>query len=124
MSELQLRRRATTLDGTSLGFTIVNVTGTYSPATSGTVTFTLTQPMANNDVILLPSPTIATLAAGAFSVALAANDDITTTPQGVLWGVTENISGCQPRDYFITVSSTSAPTVDISTLMPGPIGWT
>lgn len=123
MRELQRRRPATTRDGTTLGFSSVTVTGTYSPSTSGTITFTLTQPMANNDVILLPDPIIVTLSSGTFSTTLSANDDTATVPQGVLWGVTENITGCQPRDYFITVSAAAAPTVDISTLMPGQIGW-
>lgn len=108
---------------TSPGFTLVTVTGSYGTSAAGTVTFTLTQPMANADAILLPDPIVVTLAASAFSQALAANDDTATIPQGVLWAVTENIDGSQPRDYFITVPS-ALTTIDISTLMPGQIGWT
>lgn len=108
------------------GFTEVVVTGSYpqengAPA-QGTLTFTLTQPMANG-VTVPPSPITVTLAEdGTFTVVLLANDDAATVPQGVRYGVTEQITGAQPRDYFIVVSHETSP-VDIATLMPGEGGW-
>lgn len=108
-----------------MAFTTVTVTGTYdvqgNPA-SGTLTFTLTAPMSNSNVSVVPQPIRVTLANGSFSVSLYANDDTATVPQGVSWGVTEQISGAQPRDYFITVPSADG-TVDISTLTPAGLGW-
>lgn len=110
-----------------MAFTKVTVVGTYEsgpghPA-AGTITFTLTQPMENSNVIVPAEPVAATLdASGHFTVELFANDDAETIPQGVQYGVTEQITGAQPRDYFIIVSHASSP-VDISTLMPGEPGW-
>lgn len=111
----------------STGFTQVLLTGSFTtggqPA-SGTLTFTLTQAMASGGSLQPPAPVTVTLdAEGSFSIALAANDDPTTVPQGVRYGVTEQIVGAQPRDYFITIPHTAA-TVDLSTLMPGEQGWT
>lgn len=109
------------------GFTEVVVTGTFTdeegqPA-AGTLTFTLTQPMASNDVTVPPKPVVVTLdEQGRFSVTLFANDDEETVPAGVRYGVTEEIVGAQPRDYFILVSHALSP-VDISTLMPGGTAW-
>jgi hypothetical protein len=109
------------------GFTEVVVNGTYAtengePA-QGTLTFTLTQPMANG-VTTPPNPITVTLKEdGSFTVVLFANDDTGTVPQGVRYGVTEQITGAQPRDYFISVSHETSP-VDIATLMPGEGGWT
>jgi hypothetical protein len=91
---------------------------------SGTLTFTATQAMTNGDVVLPPSPVTVTLDEdGHFSLTLAANDDAATVPQGVQYGVTEQIAGAQPRDYSIVVPHATNP-VDISTLMPGEQGWT
>lgn len=110
-----------------MSFTTVTITGTFEsqpgvPA-SGQLTFTLTQAMANADVVLPAAPLKVTLDEhGHFSVGLAANDDTGTEPQGVLYGVTEEIIGAQPRDYFIAVSHEATP-VDLSTLMPGVPGW-
>jgi hypothetical protein len=86
------------------GFTLVTLTGTFQtggePAT-GTLTFTLTQPMQDGDSILPASPVTVSLDEnGRFSVVLAANDDPATVPQGVQYGVTEQVVGAQPRDYL------------------------
>jgi hypothetical protein len=43
-------------------------------------------------------------------------------PQDTQYGVTEQLTGAQPRDYYIRVSHEASP-VDISTLMPGETGW-
>jgi hypothetical protein len=108
-------------------FTLVRVTGTFTgqagqPA-SGTVTFTLTQPMSNGNVIVPPQPIVAILnSAGHFSVWLYANDDPETVPQGVQYGVTEQIVGAQPRDFYIAVSREQNP-VDLSALTPAEPGW-
>ncbi len=110
-----------------MSFTTVVVEGTFKTSAgqsaTGTLTFTLTQPMVNSDVSVQPSPIIVTLnGSGHFSTTLYANDDEGTLPQGVQYGVTEQITGAQPRDYFILVSHSTNP-VDISTLMPGEPGW-
>jgi hypothetical protein len=106
------------------GFSEVTITGNYGVGAAGTVTFTLTLPMANGGQIMLPAPIIAQVVNGLFSVQLAANDDALTVPPGTFWGVTEQIAGAQPRDYFITVPSASAGgSIGIDTLMPGQVGW-
>lgn len=111
-----------------MSFTSVTVVGTFhdqtgSPA-SGTLTFTLTQPMQNGDVIVDPQPVVVTLdSSGHFSTVLLANDDSATTPVSVQYGVTETLAGAQPRDYFVVVSQATSP-VDLSTLMPAGRGWT
>lgn len=111
-----------------MAFTKITVTGAYQDGLGdplqGALTFTLTQAMTNSGVTIPPEPVTVQLATGRFAVALAATDDAGTVPQGVVYGVTEAIIGGQPRDYFI-VAPAAAPggTVDISTLMPGPVGW-
>lgn len=86
-----------------MAFTQITVTGTYDSSANGSVTFTLTQPMANSDEIASVTPIVATVAAGALSQVLNANTDPTTVPQGVVYGVTEVLTGYAPRDYFIEV---------------------
>lgn len=110
-----------------MAFTPVTVEGTFKSSAgqsaAGTLTFTLTQAMVNGGVSVPPSPIIATLdGSGHFSTVLYANDDEATVPQGVQYGVTEQVTGAQPRDYFILVSHATTP-VDLSTLTPGEPGW-
>lgn len=112
-----------------MAFTAIVITGTFESesgaAASGTLTFTLTRAMANSDVVIAPAPIVVTLdGSGHFSTTLLANDDASTVPQGVQYGVTEQITGAEPRDYFITVPSGLGGTVDISTLVPGGPAWT
>ena len=99
-----------------MAFTMVTLTGNYGASASGTLTFTLTQAMANADQILVPAPLTVTLASGEFSQELASNLDPATTPQGVMWGVTEQVTGAQPRDYVIElptiVDETNGSTTD------------
>ncbi len=87
------------------GFTVPIVTGNYGTAASGgTVTFTPTGPMANNNVMLPPLPIVVTLSGtGTFSQALQSNGDVGTVPQGIQWGVTESIPSAPSRDYNISV---------------------
>jgi hypothetical protein len=106
----------------AVAFTSVTVTGSYGEAPGGTITFTLCQPMTNQNVIAPAEPIVVTLTGGTFSQELLANNDPGTVPQGVWYGVTEQIAGCQPRDYFISVPAAAA-TVDISTLMPATPAW-
>lgn len=112
-----------------MAFTAITVTGTFEsesgvPA-SGTLTFCLTEAMENTNVIIPPEPIVVTLdGSGHFSQALLANDNSGTVPQGVMYGVTEQVTGAEPRDYFIAVPSGLGASVDISTLMPGGTGWT
>jgi hypothetical protein len=111
----------------ALEFTEITVTGSFvtqagRPA-AGTVTFTLTQAMSNGDVTVPADPITVNLdSEGQFSTILLANDDPGTTPQGVQYGVTEQVTGAQPRDYFILVSRSTNP-VSLSSLMPGEAGW-
>jgi hypothetical protein len=111
-----------------MAFTAIQVTGTYqsesgAPA-SGTLTFQLTQAMENTNVVITPSPIVVTLdSSGHFTQTLLANDDAGTVPPGVMYGVTEQVTSAEPRDYFITIPSGLGGTVDISTLMPGAPGW-
>ena len=111
-----------------MAFTLITVTGTYNTqagaAAAGSIIFTLTKAMENGDVIISPSPITVTFdSSGAFSTVLLANDDAGTVPSDVQYGVTEMITGAQPRDYFITVPSGLGTSVDISTLTPGGVGW-
>ena len=106
-----------------MAFTQIPVTANYGTGTAGTVTFTLTMAMENSNLTMLPAPIVATVTNGALSQTLAANDDTATVPQGAKWQVTENIAGCEPIDYTITLSTTMAAGVDLSTLRPGAQGW-
>ncbi len=108
-------------------FTTVTLTGTFhnqkGEPGAGTLTFTLTRPMQNGDIVVPAQPVSVGLnGEGKFTVGLLANDDPATVPQGAQYGVTEQIENAQPRDYFIIISHSEA-TVDISTLMPGEMGW-
>lgn len=110
-----------------MSFTPVEVAGTFHTQTgqpsAGTITFTLTQAMENGNVVVPPEPVTVTLdSSGHFATSLLANDDPETVPQGVQYGVTEQITGAQPRDYFIQLSRSTSP-VDISTLVPSEPGW-
>jgi hypothetical protein len=104
--------------------TLIAVTGKYANADGtaavGTVTFVLSEPIANSDVIYHQLPQTNTLSGtGAFSQTLVANDDSATSPTGSFYTVTENISDAPQRVYSIVVASASPHgTVDISTLMP------
>lgn len=88
-----------------MAFTMITITGNYGASATGSLTFTLTQAMANSGQIVVPTPLTLTLVNGAFSTSLQSNVDPATTPQGVVWGVTEEISGAGARDYFIEVPS-------------------
>lgn len=117
-----------TLDLPDLGgFTTVTVTGSYGiqgDAPEGTVTFTLTQSVSNGGLTVLCAPLIVELDAdGGLSVVLVATDDAGTAPAGVWYGVTEQITGAQPRDSFILVSATDAPTAALDALLPSTPAW-
>lgn len=110
------------------GLTVVTLIGTYQTAAgnpgSGTLTFTLTAPISNQGTIIPASPITVTLdPTGSFSIDLFATDDQDTIPTGVWYGVTEQLTGMQPRDYFILVSSAATQPVEISTLTPGDTAW-
>ena len=104
--------------------TIITVTGTYlnpdGTACSGTVTFTLNEPIANGNVIYHVQPQVVTLTGnGTISQKLVANDDAGTTPTGSFYTVNEDLSSAPQREYVATVPAASpGGTVDLSTLMP------
>lgn len=108
-----------------MAVTQITVQGTFTvggePA-SGTVTFTLTQPITNGTDTIPCAPVSATLdGTGSFSHPLPATDDPGTVPQGVWYGVTEQIAGAQPRDYFIQVSATGPNPLTLSP--PATLPW-
>lgn len=112
------------------GFTLVTVTATFddqtlegAEASEGTVTFSLTQPIANGGTTITTAPLIASLdGTGALRVTLVATDDAGTTPEGVWYGVTEQITGAQPRDYFIQVSAAGPNPLALAP--PSTLPWT
>lgn len=109
------------------GFTTVTVEGGYSlldGTPPGSVTFTLTQPIANGGITIPCSPlTVEIDDTGAFSATLVATDDPGTVPAGVWYGVTEEVVGAQPRDAFIFVSATGPNPAQLSDLMPATVAW-
>lgn len=112
-----------------MAFTDVTVTGTYhteagAPA-SGTVTFTLSEPITNSGVTVAAVPVEATLdASGGLSQVLPANDDTDTAPAGSTYVVIEDITGAPTRTYTIVVpSAATGGTVTLAELMPGQPGW-
>lgn len=113
-----------------VGFTLITVNVTFDDQTpegaepsSGTVTFTLLQPIANGTTTITCAPLIASLDdTGALSVVLVATDDAGTVPPGVWYGVTEQITGAQPRDYFIQVSATGPNPLVLAP--PSTLVWT
>lgn len=105
-----------------MAFTQVTLAGTFHDETggaqAGTLTFSLARSMSNSGVVVTPAAITVTLDAnGSISQPLVANTDQDTTPQGVWYGVTEQISGGRPRDYFIQIPGTT--TDDSATLTDG-----
>lgn len=95
--------------------------GDGTPA-SGVVTFTLSTPVTNGGVTLVPSTVTAALSAtGELSQTLASNLDVGTIPENSTWLVTERILGSPERSYAICLPSASAGalSVDLGSLMPG-----
>ena len=113
------------------GFTLVTIEASFNVApgdddavAGGTVTFTLCQPVANADVIVPCTPLVVSLDdTGSLSAVLVATDDFGTVPQGVWYGVTEQITGAQPRDYFVFVSQANGTTQQLASLIPGETAW-
>lgn len=107
------------------GITTITVTGAYlapdgvSPA-AGSVLFTPSVAAVSSGVVLPVTPLVVDLDAyGAFSVDLAATDDVDWTPVGFTYLVTERIQGAQPRSYSIAVPSASPGGVlDLATVVP------
>lgn len=102
----------------------VTVSGSYedaegNPAT-GTVTFKLNTILVDStdDTTVSRTPIVATLTAGAFTQVLAATSggDITPT-SGVVYTVTEQITGSRTRRFRVALPS-SSPTVNIADLSP------
>lgn len=110
-----------------MGLTVITVTGRYENAdgtpAAGQVEFQLAEPLLDSTghVIVprttFPAPLDDT---GAFSVALFATDDTTSSPTGDTYRVTERIVGSgTPNTYSVQIPH-SAPgaTVDLSTIAP------
>jgi hypothetical protein len=104
--------------------TLITVTGTYynvdGTAAVGTVSFKLSEPIANSNVIYHLLPKEVTLnGSGSISQLLVANDDTATTPTGSYYIVTEKITNSPSREYQIVVPHAATNgTIDLSTLMP------
>lgn len=108
-----------------MAITNITVTGLYtvdgSPG-AGAVTFTLCQTISNGATIIPCAPLTVTLdATGTLTATLPATDDPGTIPPGVWYGVTEQINGAQPRDYFIQVSATGPNPLTLTP--PGTLAW-
>lgn len=105
-----------------MAFTLVTVTCTYqyqdeTPA-SGTVSFTLSVPVANSGLLLSGREQTVTLdASGKISLVLPANDDPGTIPAGSSYLVKERIAGSPVRVYSIVIPHTAA-SLDLSTVAP------
>ena len=109
-----------------MGFTLITVTGKYVfdngtvlAAATGTVTFTLTDPLQDpgGNQILSPADVVATLdGTGAFSVKLAATDDTGIIPTGVTYAVTERVGGAH-RQFNMVVPAAGGP-IDMADVMP------
>jgi hypothetical protein len=105
-----------------MSFTTITLTGTYvNPDATpgvGTVSLQLTDTMRNAGQIIDRGVQTVSLVSGAFSIALAANDDAGTLPVGVAYQVVESVSG-ESKSYNIILPSASlAGTVDLSVLVP------
>lgn len=107
-----------------MAFTIVTVNAKYllpdkTPAT-GTVTFALSAQLKDGsaDEIIEPIPvTVSLNNSGSISVALVANDDVTTVPTGSTYSVTETIAGAPTKTYSITVPKANA-TINLADIAP------
>ena len=113
---------------TTIGnFTLVQIQASFSAegqAASGTVTFTLTRPVANGTMIVPSSPLVVSLDTdGNLSATLVATDDIGTAPAGIWYSVTEQLDGAQPRDYFIFISAIGPNPVQLASLIPATGAW-
>lgn len=108
--------------------TTVNVVGTYldgvgGAPVSGFVTFQAVDSVTekpiyitNDDDVIRPTPIVAALVDGQFSVTLVATDSVNVTPSGWSYLVKEQFAG--GRKYLISVPSSSAPgPVDLSALV-------
>lgn len=105
-----------------MSFTPIEITGTYSnpdgSACSGFVTFILSTPIANSNVVIQPQPIICELGTGGtLATTLYANNDPGTIPNVSNYVVVEQTDGAANREYTIKVPY-DAPggTADISTL--------
>jgi hypothetical protein len=101
-----------------VAFTQVTVTGTYRDAegndAQGAVVFTPTHAMRNGEIVV-SAPRTAQIVAGAIDIDLAATDDAGTTPEGVVYEVSEHITGTRVRrTYYLAVPAAGGP-VDLDT---------
>ncbi len=106
-------------------FTTVTVTATIlepdnaTPA-KGHIEFQLTNDMADGSggrILARTRQRVKLDSNGQIEVDLAATDDVTTSPQGTLYLVTENIVGAPTRTYHIEVPAAD-PTLDLATISP------
>lgn len=105
-----------------MSFTVITV---ELPKASGTIRFQLSEPISNGPDTQQPTPVTATLDPNnAVTVALPANDDTGTTPEGSSYWVLESVTGVSQREYGIVVPH-DAPggTVTLASLMPGQPGF-
>jgi len=100
---------------------MVTVTARYEtmngdPA-AGSITLTPSVAMSNAGETISTIPLTLTLASGQATFQAAAIDDPGTTPSGVVYNVTENITGASPRTYSVQFSYL-VPTVNLSDIAP------
>lgn len=119
---------------------LVNVTATYldgsgAPIINGRVIFQLstTAEIPSGPTVVGATPIRCTLDPSGRLVSpraqnfcpLTPNDAAGITPTGTYYVVTESLAGGITNFYTITIASSMAPTVDLSTLARGtvPAGW-
>jgi hypothetical protein len=102
--------------------TSVTITGAWKTPSgdnaTGRVRFRLTSTLrdAATNTAISAYETVATLATGAISVALKANDDPTTVPSGSTYLVHEELVGSPVQTYEIVVPYNAGATVDLADL--------
>lgn len=108
--------------------TLVTVTGTYldpsGAAASGTVEFQLTAPGIDaGGSAIINVPVVVALIAGHFSVALPATDDSDWSVTGLMYRVTEKLTGVPIRSWYAALpAATPGGTIDVAALAPGVFG--
>lgn len=104
-----------------VGFTYVTVTADYDLANGldpvGTVSFTLSQPMVNDDTVVAAPVSRALNIDGVLLIDLAANTDPATLPANTFYTVLEDINGAT-RSYTVVVPHSAGATVSLTTLGP------
>lgn len=106
-----------------MSFTSVTLIGTVEtepgvPLSTGYIVVELSDEISDGTTDLIPTAqTAAISAAGTFSLAVVANNDLTTTPKGTTYRVQVwEGEGLEVDSFNVTVLTADAPTVDVFSL--------